>query len=515
MRGLHRLAKAPGDDTMRPILARTLLALAALAVLPAAKQEQPEATVPQATTVAPLVERLRPSVVNISTITLARRPPGRRAPAPPPRSKGDAFDELFDRLMGGRPGPSPDGPPEGVRGASLGSGFLVDADGFILTNNHVVQGATEIRVRLSDGRDFGAKVIGRDPLTDVALIRLQNPPKDLPPAVKLGDSDALRQGDFVLAMGSPFGLRDTVTLGIVSAKHRAGINADSYDDYIQTDAAINPGNSGGPLFNLRGEVVGINTLIVSPQIGQGIGFAIPISMARALLPQLREKGRVTRGFLGVTVNDLGPDTAEHFKLAAGTKGAFVQSVQPKSPADQAGLKPYDIITQVDGHPIDSQGGLSRAIALLPPGRSATFTVVRGAEQKQLTVKLGGRPDEEAAAAPPGDRTGDELPDKEPPPTRGLGVAIARITPEVQSQLSLDGGEGVVVTRVVPDGPADHANLHRGDVILEVNQQPVHDVPDVTAILARVKDNEVVLLRIQRGTGSSILPVRVGGRPTEH
>jgi serine protease Do len=501
---------------MRRILTRTLVAAAALAALPAAKQAEPEASVPQATTVAPIVERLRPSVVNISTITLARRPPGKRAPAPPPKTKGDPFDELFDRLMGARPGPSPDSPPEGIRGASLGSGFLVDADGFILTNNHVVQGATEIRVRLSDGRDFGAKVIGRDPLTDVALIRLQNPPKDLPPAVKLGDSDALRQGDFVLAMGSPFGLRDTVTLGIVSAKHRAGINADSYDDYIQTDAAINPGNSGGPLFNLRGEVVGINTLIVSPQIGQGIGFAIPISMARALLPQLREKGRVTRGFLGVTVNDLGPETAEHFKLASGTKGAFVQSVQPKSPADQAGLKPYDIITQVDGQPIDSQGGLSRAIALMPPGHSAKFTVLRGPEQKQLTVKLGGRPDEETAVTAPGDRTGaaDEPADKEPPPA-GLGVAITRITPELQTQLSIDGGEGVVITRVVPDGPADHANLRRGDVILEVNQQPIHDVPDVTAILARVKENEVVLLRVQRGAGSSILPVRVGGKSSVH
>jgi serine protease Do len=491
-------------------LGRTLLAVAAVTALGAAPPatEPPEATVPSGATLAPLVEHLRPSVVNISALTAVR--PSARRPAQKRPKNADAFDDLFERFFGARPGPTPD-LPEGLRGASLGSGFLIDATGSILTNNHVVKDATEIRVRLSDGRDFGAKVLGRDPLTDVALLQLQEAPRDLPAPVRLGDSDALRPGDYVLAMGSPFGLRDSVTLGIVSAKHRGGINAaDSYDDYIQTDAAINPGNSGGPLFNLRGEVVGINTLIVSPQMGQGIGFAIPISMARALLPQLRDKGRVTRGFLGLTVSDLGAELVEHFRLPPGTKGAFVQTVQPRSPAEKAGLRPYDIITQFDGRPLDSSGALTRSAGLVPPGQAVTLTVIRGGEQRQVPVKLGVRPEDEATQAS-GEKPERAAEEKETPPTPGLGLALARITPELQTQLALDGAQGLVVVRVIPDGPADRANLRKGDVILEVNQQPVRKLEDVTAILGRAKENEVVLLRVQRGGAASILWLRVGAK----
>ena len=268
----------------------------------------PEAQVPTAS-LAPLIERLKPAVVNISTTTIVKHPRTqtfRRGPG-----QGDPFEDFFERYFG-RPAPEGPGAPQEFRGQSLGSGFILNAEGYILTNNHVVKDATDIIVRLSDGRDYKADVVGKDPLTDVALIKLANPPSGLPTVV-LGDSDALRQGDFVLALGSPLGLRDTATLGIVSAKHRAGINpVGTYDDFIQTDAAINPGNSGGPLFNLRGEVVGINTAIVRPDIGQGIGFAVPISLAKSLLPQLREKGKVTRGFLGVSVGDLTPDLAQGF-----------------------------------------------------------------------------------------------------------------------------------------------------------------------------------------------------------
>ncbi|HYD43218.1 MAG TPA: Do family serine endopeptidase [Anaeromyxobacter sp.] len=499
---------------MRRTLGRTLIATAAVTALgatqpraePPAPPAPAEALVPSGASLAPLVERLRPSVVNISTVTAARSSSRR---APQKRPKADPFDDLFERFFGARPGPAPD-LPEGLQGASLGSGFLIDAQGFVLTNNHVVKDATEIRVRLTDGRDFQAKVVGRDPLTDVALLQLEDPPRDLPPAARLGDSDALRPGDFVLAMGSPFGLRDSVTLGIVSAKHRAGINAaDSYDDYIQTDAAINPGNSGGPLFNLRGEVVGINTLIVSPQMGQGIGFAIPISMTRALLPQLREKGRVVRGFLGVTVSDVDPEVAEHFRLAPGTKGAFVQTVQPRSPADRAGVRPYDIITQFEGRAVDSSGALTRAAGLVPPGQTATLTLLRGGEQRQLTVKLAPRPEDEAAAAR--EKPEREAAEKEAPPTPGLGLALARITPEIRSQFALDGDQGLVVMRVIPDGPADRANLRRGDVVLELNQQPIRKIEDVTSILSRLRENEVVLLRVQRGGAASILTLRVGAK----
>jgi serine protease Do len=472
-------------------------------------QPQAEVQVPLGNTLAPLIERIRPSVVNISTTTETKHPQVRR---PPQRGRGsDDFDDFFERYFGGRPGTQPEAPEE-FRGSSLGSGFILNSDGYVLTNNHVVKDATDIRVRLSDGREFGAKVIGRDPLTDVALIQLQNAPKDLPPAVVLGDSDALRQGDFVIAMGTPFGLRDTATLGIVSAKHRAGINpGGTYDDFIQTDAAINPGNSGGPLFNLRGEVVGINTAIVSPQIGQGIGFAVPISLAKALLPQLKERGKVTRGFVGVQVSDLTPELLQGFNLKAGTKGALVQGVVPKSPADKAGLKPGDVITHLDGKPVDSSGTLTRGVALVAPGQTANLTVLRGGEQKQFALKVAQRPEDENAVAR-GDFQEQEQGTKEPTPK--LGLSLDQITPELQSQLGLDGSEGLVVTNVVPDGPADHANLRRGDVILEVNRQPVRKIEDVKAIIAKLKENDLVLLRVRRGDQASFLTLRIGGGPTK-
>jgi serine protease Do len=471
----------------------------------AAPQPEAQAQVPVGASLAPLIERIRPSVVNISTTTEAKQPqPARR----PQRRGGDDFDDFFDRYFGGRPGPQPDA-PDSLRGASLGSGFILNAEGFVLTNNHVVKDATDIRVRLADGREYGAKVIGRDALTDVALLQLQNVPKDLPPAVVLGDSDVLRQGDFVIAMGTPFGLRDTATLGIVSAKHRAGINpGGTYDDFIQTDAAINPGNSGGPLFNLRGEVVGINTAIVSPQIGQGIGFAVPISLAKALLPQLRERGKVTRGFVGVQVSDLTPELLQGFNLKGGTKGALIQAIVPKSPAEKAGLKPGDVITHLNGKPVETSGALTRGVALVAPGQTAELVIVRNGEQKQFTVKAAMRPEDENAVAR------GELPDpdagaaKEPPSAK-LGLSLQPMTPQLQSELALDSDEGLVVTSVVPDGPADRANLRRGDVILEVNRQPVHKVEEVKAIIAKLKENDLVLLRVRRGDQASFLTLRVG------
>jgi serine protease Do len=477
-----------------------------------------EAQVPVGATLAPLIDRLRPSVVNISTTTVAKHPPVRRTPSQrTPRSGGDDFDEFFERFFGGTPGQQPEAPDE-LKGASLGSGFLLNSEGFILTNNHVVKDATEIKVRLSDGREFPAKVIGRDPPTDVALIQLQGAPKDLPPPVVLGDSDGVRQGDFVVAMGSPFGLRDTATLGIVSAKHRAGINANgTYDDFLQTDAAINPGNSGGPLFNLRGEVVGINSAIVSPQIGQGIGFAVPISLAKALLPQLREKGKVTRGYLGVQVSDLTPDLVQGFNLKPGTKGALVQGVVPKSPADKGGLKAGDVVTQLNGKPVESSGALTRSVALIAPGQSATLVILRGGQQKQLQLKVNRRPEEEATTSrgePPAEEEGAESPAaREQGAKLGVG-GLTALTPDLAGQLGLDPGEGVVVGSVLPEGPADKANLRRGDVILEIDQQPVRKPEDVKSALSRKKEGDLVLLRVQRGDRATYLTVKLGALPAK-
>jgi len=467
-----------------------------------------DAQVPTAS-LAPLIERLKPAVVNISTTTVMKHPrTGRGMPGMPrgPRGQQDPFQDFFERYFGQ---PSPEVPDE-LRGQSLGSGFLLNADGFILTNNHVVKDATDILVRLSDGREFKADVVGKDALTDVALIKLSNAPKDLPTVV-LGDSDALRQGDFVLALGSPLGLRDTATLGIVSAKHRGGISpigTGTYDDYIQTDAAINPGNSGGPLFNLRGEVVGINTAIVRPDVGQGIGFAVPVNLAKSLLPQLREKGKVTRGFMGVSVADLTPDLVQAFSLPGGTKGALVQNVVPRGPAAKGGVEAGDVVVAVNGKPVESAGQLTRAVALIPPGEKVSVTVLRKNDKKQLSFSVAQRPEEEGVAQG-GEKEGEEggAADKSPK----LGVSLAPLTPDIARELGTQAKEGVVVADVVQGGPADRAGLRRGDLILEVNRQPVKKPEDVSAAVGKMKDGEMALLRVLRGDVAVFVAVPVGGR----
>jgi serine protease Do len=468
-------------------------------------QPGPEAQVPAQSSLAPTIERLRPAVVNISTTTVMKHPRTQRGMPRGPRGQGDPFEEFFERYFGQ---PMPEGPDE-LRGQSLGSGFILNADGFILTNNHVVKDATDILVTLSDGRQFKADVVGKDTLTDVALIKLAKPPKELATVV-LGDSDAARQGDFVLALGSPLGLRDTATLGIISAKHRGGISpvgTGTYDDFIQTDAAINPGNSGGPLFNLRGEVVGINTAIVRPDIGQGIGFAVPINLAKSLLPQLREKGKVTRGFMGVSVGDLTPDLVQAFGLQAGTKGALVQSVVPRGPAAKAGVEAGDVIVALNGKAVESAGELTRGVALVPPGEGVNLTLLRKGDKKQLSFKVAQRPEEESAVGR-GESGGEgDKADKSPK----LGVSLAPLTPAMAKELGVSSEEGVVVTDVADGGPAQRAGVRRGDVILEVGRQPVKKPEDVASVIGKLKEGQMALLRIRRGDASLFLAVPVGGR----
>jgi serine protease Do len=464
---------------------------------------------------APLIERLKPTVVNISTTTVVKHPPiargpqgrGRSGPGGPggPQQMPDEFEEFFERYFGGRPAP---GMPEEFRGSSLGSGFVISPDGFILTNYHVVKDASDIVVRFSgDAREYKAEVVGRDPPTDIALIRLVNAPKNIP-AATLGDSDALRQGDFVLALGSPFGLRDTATMGIVSAKHRQDVNiSGTYDDFIQTDAAINPGNSGGPLFNMRGEVVGINTAIVSPQIGQGVGFAVPINIAKTFLPQLREKGKVTRGYLGVQITDLTRDLAQGFGLSPDQKGALVQGVVPRGPAAKAGIEAGDVVVSLNGKPVDSGGALTRGVALIPPGQKVDLTVLRGAQKRQISFPVAQRPDEEEAIgrapAPEGEGKGDESPK--------LGVTLQDLTPEVARELELEKAEGVLVRDVVDGGPASRAGIRRGDLIVEVNRKPVKKTQEVVQTISKMKDGEMALLRVRRGEAAVYVAVPVGGR----
>jgi serine protease Do len=462
----------------------------------------PEAQVPVQGSLAPLIERLKPAVVNISTTTVTKRS---RPQLRGPRGGPDGFDDFFGF------GPPMNPGPQEFRGQSLGSGFILNAQGYILTNNHVVKDASDIQVMLSDGRQFVATVVGKDALTDVALIKLKNPPKELPTVV-LGSSDALRQGDFVLALGSPLGLRDTATLGIVSAKHRAGINpGGTYDDFIQTDAAINPGNSGGPLFNLRGEVVGINTAIVRPDIGQGIGFAVPIDLAKSLLPQLREKGKVTRGYLGVQVGDLTPDLAAGFGLPPNTKGALIQNVVPRGPAAKAGVQAGDIVTALNGRPVESSGELTRQVALVPPGEQVKMDLLRGGkEKKQLAFKVAQRPEDEGQASAGGgeEEESGEKGNKSPK----LGVSLQPLTPQIARQLGVNAEDGgVVVVDVVDGGPAQRAGVRQGDLIVELNRQAVKKVDDVASGLSKMKEGDMALLRVRRGDSALYVAVPVGGR----
>jgi serine protease Do len=482
-----------GAETKGTGAAASAIFSEASAAAPAAAAE-----VPLGGSLAPLIERLKPAVVNINTTTLVKSPHGRGFRG------GDPFERFF-----GMPGPDggDGGPGGGMKGQGLGSGFILNGEGLILTNNHVVKDATDIHVRLTDNTEYAAKVIGKDAATDVALIQILAPPKNLPTVV-LGDSDQLRQGDFVVAMGSPFGLRETATLGIVSAKHRAGVSqGGSYDDFLQTDAAINPGNSGGPLFNLRGEVVGINTAIVSPQIGSGIGFAVPINLAKSLLPQLQAKGKVVRGYLGVAVGELTPDLVKAFGLPASAKGALVQQVVPKQPAAKAGLEPGDVVLSVNGRPIESSGALTRQVALVPPGEKVTLVVLRKGAEKTFTFPVAQRPDELVRA------DGDEPEEKggEADKSPKLGVRLQALTPELAKQLKVDGDQGVLVADVTDGGPADRAGLQRGDLLLEVDRRAVTSPADVAGIIGKLKDGEVVLLRIRRGDGAFFLAMPVGGR----
>jgi serine protease Do len=468
----------------------------------ATQESAPAVNVPGQASLAPLIRQLKPAVVNIYTTTVMKHPRMRgpqRGPQP-----GDPWGEFFERFFG-QPMPM----PEEFKSNSLGSGFILNKEGYVLTNNHVVKDATDIRVKLSDGREFKAKIVGRDPAIDVGLIKLEDA-KDLPTAA-LGDSDKVEQGDFVLAMGNPFNLNGSVSFGIVSAKDRPGVTGSSFDDFIQTDAAINPGNSGGPLFNMRGEVVGVNTAIVSPQIGSGIGFAVPINLAKQVLPQLREKGKVARGYLGVTVSDLSPDLIQGFGLPAGQKGALIQQVQPKAPAGKAGIQAGDVVVGLNGKAIEGSGQLTRGVSAIPPGGKASLEILRDGKKKEITIVVTTRPDEEALArgeVPEGGEEPQGTPEGKPKDVK-LGLKLAPLNPEMAREMKLESGEkGVVVAEVVPDSPADRAGLQRGDLILEVGKEKVSRPEQVVAAVSKMKAGQVVVLRVRRGGGALYVPVRL-------
>ncbi len=418
-----------------------------------------------------VVSMALPAVVGVSTKTKVELGNNNRFPFGP----GFPFDF----------GPSmPGGRQEGIQ-EGLGSGVIISPKGYVLTNNHVVEGAQQIRVKIhGDDREYKAKVVGTDPKSDLAVIAIQNPPSNLR-TLKFADSKDVRLGEPVIAIGNPFGLASTVTMGIISATGRNNIGINDYEDFIQTDAAINPGNSGGPLVDMNGNIVGINTAILSRSGGyQGIGFAIPSSMAQTVMNELIEHGKVTRGWLGVVIQTVTPDLANALKLPSGTEGVVVSDVQKASPAARAGLQRGDVIVSFQGKDVTSASGLRNAVALQSPGALVKMGVLRNGQNTTMQVRLGETPGKEQAGAGPAS-TQNEL--------KGLSLAPLNARLRQQFDLPADINQGVVVTDVSRAGPAAAMGLRKGDVILEVNRQPVSSASDFAKAYRKVKDRVLFLI----------------------
>jgi serine protease Do len=428
-----------------------------------------------------LSKKLSPVVVNISSTQVSE---GGGPNLPSPFGEEDPFGEFWKRFFGNPP-------PRGqFRQRSLGSGFIIDGDGSILTNNHVVENAEKILVKLSDGRELEAKVVGRDAKTDLAVIKI-NAKSDLSVAV-LGDSDRVEVGEWVVAIGNPFGLDNTITAGIVSAKGRH-IGAGPYDNFIQTDASINPGNSGGPLINLRGEVVGINTAIFSRTGGNiGIGFAIPINLAKELVPQLKVKGKVTRGWLGVVIQRVTPEIAESLGID-NARGALVASVAKDGPAETAGVKVGDVIIEFDGKEVRDSNDLPILVARTPVDKKTRLKVVRGKKEVVLAVTIGELKDEEVVAS---------IKEK-----GELGLTVQRLTPQIAESLGLERVEGLVITAVEPGSAGDEAGLRRGDVILEVDRKPVRNLADYRKAIEGAPKGKGLLFLVRRGDTTLFLALK--------
>jgi serine protease Do len=428
-----------------------------------------------------LAKDASPAVVNITTSKTMKSPFGGRKKG---RKFGaNPFHEFFERFFGEM--------PRKFKNRGLGTGFVIHPKGYLLTNNHVVEDADEIKVKFADDRELSAKVVGSDPKTDVALLKVET--KDDLPVVPLGDSDKLDVGAWVVAIGNPFGLGHTVTQGIVSAKGRRGIAPSGrdlpYADFIQTDASINPGNSGGPLLNLKGEVIGINTAINAA--GQGIGFAIPVNMVKVLVPQLKSRGRVVRSWLGIHIQPVSRELARSFGLSE-PRGALVAEVVPGAPAAKAGLQPGDVVMSFNGHSIRRHNDLPWLASTAGVGTQASLKVMREGKELDLTLTLSEHPGDGSAvgqndSGTPGDGQGG----------KALGMRVSNVTPDLQQELGLDRPNGAVVREVSPDSEAAQAGVQAKDVIVKVNFKPVRNAADFERVVSSLKSGDPVNFYLRR------------------
>ncbi|MGF1500492.1 MAG: DegQ family serine endoprotease [Paracoccaceae bacterium] len=480
-------------SSLRPIrivwLALAILATAPLGGTPADARDIPGSF-------ADLVDGLMPAVVNISTSQTVERPD---LPSLPDGPFQDLFRDFFER-----------GQPRGPREVqSLGSGFVVSADGYVVTNNHVIRDADQITVNLADGRSFEAEIVGTDPKTDLALMKIE---ADQPLSfVRFGDSSDVRVGDWVLAIGNPFGLGGSVSAGIVSARNR-DIQAGPYDDFLQTDAAINRGNSGGPLFDLRGNVIGVNTAIISPSGGSiGIGFAVPSTLANSVIDQLREFGETRRGWLGVRIQQVTDELADALALDAPT-GALVASVTADGPAEAGGIAPGDVILRFDGREVAEMRDLPRMVAETPVGKTVRVLVSRKGKTQTLRVQLGRLEDQEGTVLASVEPDAD-VPTEPDADLENLGLSLGALTGATRSRFGIaDDVVGVLVTEVAPDGPAARKGIKPGDVVVEVGQEPVTTPAEVEAQIgdAVSANRSSVLLLLQSGEDLRFVPLAIGG-----
>ncbi|NUO08355.1 MAG: DegQ family serine endoprotease [Candidatus Brocadia sp.] len=458
-----------------------------------------------------VVNQVKPAVVSITSVKTfkhaqqkQRQMPDDRfhqpRPGPEQEQEEDPFrqfrdffgDDFFDRYF------KPRFPEGDFKIQGLGSGVIIDSEkGYIITNNHVVEDADELKITLGDKREFDGKIVGTDPQTDIAIIKIEG--NNLPYA-KLGDSDTIRVGQWAIAIGSPFGLTQTVSVGIISATGRANVGVAQYEDMIQTDAAINPGNSGGPLVNIRGEVIGINTAIFTRSGGyQGIGFAIPINMVKIIMKDLVEKGKVTRGWLGVVIQDIDPALAKSFNVTV-TEGVLISDVQDNSPAKEAGFVRGDIVIEYDGKSIRDVNHLRNVVAQTEIGKKVTAKVLRDGKEQELTVKIAEQPAELFAAGP-----------GEVPSTKDLGMTVQNLTKELARNLGIEEEGGVIVSEVQPGSPAAMSDIREGDLIKEVHRKKVSNVTEFKKALSEGDKEKGILLLVKRGEFSRYVIIKTKGK----